>query len=202
MAETKTKDMEKGRNEEQALGRGDRENRGIRRWEQGSGSLATPFEFFNRMTEEMDRAFDWMWRDFGFPRRSWLPRTLLGSRAGGDVWAPRVEAFEKGDRFIVRAELPGVKKEDVQVELADDALTIRGERREEHEEEREGYYHSEREYGHFYRAIPLPEGAIGESAQASFRDGILEVTMQAAPSQAGRGRRLEITDASESDRKK
>jgi HSP20 family protein len=82
------------------------------------------------------------------------------------------------------------------------SLTIRGQRREQHEEEREGYFHSERQYGEFYRAVPLPEGAIGESAKATFRDGVLEVTMQAAPSETRRGRRLEIQDASANGRRK
>jgi HSP20 family protein len=108
---------------------------------------------------------------------------------------------QKGDRFTIRAELPGLKKDDVQVELTEEAVTLRGERREEHEEEREGYYHSEREYGQFHRTIPLPEGVIAETAQASFRNGVLEITMQAAPAEASRGRTLEIQDGSEGENK-
>ena len=107
-----------------------------------------------------------------------------------------------GDRFIVRADLPGLKKEDVQVELGENALTIHGERNEQRDDERDGYYHSERQYGEFYRTIPLPEGVIGDSAQASFRDGVLEITMQAPPAEASRGRRLEIQEAPQSGDKK
>jgi len=95
-----------------------------------------------------------------------------------------------------------LKKDDIDVELTDDALTIRGERHDEHQEEREGYYHSEREYGQFHRTIQLPEGVIGESANASFRDGVLEVTMQAAPSEANRGRKLEIKEGSQHEPRK
>jgi HSP20 family protein len=102
----------------------------------------------------------------------------------------------------VRAELPGLKKDDIQVELKEDVITIQGSRKEEHEEEREGYYHSEREYGQFYRTIPLPEGVISESAQASFKDGVLEITMQAPPAEATRGRRVEIKDAATETQKK
>ena len=76
------------------------------------------------------------------------------------------------------------------------------ERREEHEEEREGYYHSEREYGQFHRTIPLPEGVISESAKASFRNGVLEITIQAAPAETRGARTVEIQDASEGDQKK
>ena len=146
--------------------------------------------------------FDRIYRDFGFPGRSPLSRGFFGGPNRQGLWAPRIEAFQQGDRFIVRAELPGMKKDDVQVELTDEALTIHGERRAEHEEEREGYYHSEREYGTFHRTIPLPEGVIAESAEASFRDGVLEVRIQAAPSEANRGRRLEIRDGAEDERKK
>ncbi len=196
MAETKTNQSEKSH---QALAPRERESRGeVQRWGPSSGD---PFEFMSRMSEEMDRTFDRLWRDFGLQRRrSWLPQGLVGRRSRQDIWAPTIEAFQKGDKFVVRAELPGLKKDDVDVQLTDDALTIRGERREEREEEREGYFHSERAYGQFYRVIPLPEGVIGESAEASFRDGVLDVTMQAAPAET-RGRKLEIEDTSANEQK-
>jgi HSP20 family protein len=88
-----------------------------------------------------------------------------------------------------------LKKEDVHVEVTDDAVTLEGERRSEQTEEREGYHHSEVSYGQFYRTIPLPQGTIAETAKATFKDGVLEITMQAAPAVANRGRRIEITDA-------
>ena len=152
--------------------------------------VAHPFALMDQMAEEMDRAFDRMFRGWGLPRR----------REAG-LWSPRVEAFQRGDRFIVRADLPGLKKDDVHVEVTEDAITIHGDRREEHEEQREGYYRSEREYGEFYRTVPLPDGAIADSAQANFKDGVLEVTLQAPPAEATRGRRLEIKDVSGSEKK-
>jgi HSP20 family protein len=164
--------------------------------------LSSPFEFMTRISDEMDRTFERLFSDFGIPRRSWLSRTPFRSIQREGVWAPRIEAFQKGDRFIVRADLPGLKKDDVQVEMTDDAITIHGERREEREEEREGYYHSEREYGQFSRTIPLPEGTISESAQATFKNGVLEISMQAPPAEASRGRRLEINEASDGGEKK
>ncbi len=170
------------------------EGRGIRRWDP---AIASPFEFMDRMADEMDRWFDRMTRSMGFARPGSFSREPFGSHARGGMWFPRIEAFQKGDRFVVRADLPGVKKEDLEVNLTDDAITIQGERREEHQEEHEGYWRSEREYGQFHRTIPLPEGVIGESAQATFRDGVLEVTMQAAPSEANKGRKLEIKEADE-----
>jgi HSP20 family protein len=195
MAEATTNPKETGG---QTLSRRDRESRALRRWDT---PYANPFEFMNRITEEMDQWFDRVTRDFGVPRRTFA-RGGFGTQLQPGIWSPRAEAFQKGDKFIVRAELPGLKKEDVNVELTDDVLTIRGERREERQEEREGFYHSEREYGEFYRTIPLPEGVIAESAQANFKDGVLEITMQAAPSEANRGRRLVIRDGSQTDQKK
>ena len=200
MADVKTNRPEGTKEGGQTLAQREREPRGIQRWD--PSVAASPFEWMDRLSEEMDRTFSRVFRDFGFPRRSWLSRGLFDSPTRQDIWSPRVEAFQKGDRFTVRAELPGLKKDDVQVELTDDAVTIHGERREEREEKREGYFHSERQYGEFHRTIPLPEGVIGESAQASFRDGVLEVSMQAAPAEASRGRRVEIKDASEGEPKK
>jgi HSP20 family protein len=145
----------------------------------------------DRMAEEMDRTFERFFPGFGLARPSLL-RNRLSSVPRQEMWTPRIEAFQKGDRFIVRADLPGMKKDDIQVDLANDMLTIRGERHEEHQQEREGFYQSEREYGQFYRTVPLPDGVISESAEASFKDGVLEITMQAAPAEANRGRRVEI----------
>jgi HSP20 family protein len=183
MADTRTNRSETEKQTGQGVARQDQ---GIQRHRPAFGG---PFDWMERMSDQMDRIFG----DFGFgtPRRSWLTRGAFGPGREG-LWSPRVEAFQKGDRFIVRAELPGLKREDVNVELTNDAVSITGERREEREENREGYYHSEREYGHFQRTIPLPEGVISESANATFRDGVLEVTMQAAPAEANRGRKLEI----------
>jgi HSP20 family protein len=194
MADTQTNRSDIRKQESQGLTRTQRG--ALQRWDP---SFTNPLDFFERMSDEMDRMFDRMSLDFGFPRRS-LVRDSLGGRAA--AWSPRVEVSQKQDRFVVRAELPGLKKDDVHVELTDDALTIRGERRHEHEEEHDGVFQSEREYGQFLRTIPLPAGVISESARASFRDGVLEIEMQAAPSEANRGRRLEISDAQDTSEKK
>lgn len=200
MAETKTNRSDTSTEREQALTRRDRQG-SVERRQPSATWFSTPFEFMNRMSDEMDRTFGRLFRDFGMPRRSWSTQSPFRS-AGEEAWTPRIEAFQKGDKFTVRAELPGLEKDDVQVDMSEDAITIRGERRDEHEEEREGYYHSERDYGQFYRTIPLPEGVIGESAQATFNNGVLEISMQAPPAEASRGRRLEIKDASQGNEKK
>ena len=121
------------------------------------------------------------------------PGTAPGDRLVD--WAPDIEAFQRGDRFVVRADLPGMHRDDIHLRVTDDTLTIEGERRWEHEERQEGYVRSERGYGSFYRVVRLPEGAIPDSATASFKDGVLEVDMQAPPKEVSRGRRLEISDS-------
>jgi len=101
----------------------------------------------------------------------------------------------------VRADLPGLTKDDVKVELTDEALTISGERKAEKEEKREGFFRSERSYGIFYRQIPLPQGVDADKATATFTNGVLEVTIQVPKSEA-RGRKLEITEGQETAKAK
>ena len=174
---------------------------GIARREQSLPSVfgGSPFTFMRRFSEEMDRLFE----DFGFSRgwlaprfgREFFPHTF-GSLEQS-AWSPRVESFERGGNFIVRADLPGMTKDDVKVEVTDDAITISGERRQEHEEKREGFYRSECSYGSFYRQIPLPEGVHADDATATFQNGVLEISMQAPQREERRSRQLQIKDASE-----
>ncbi len=133
----------------------------------------SPFAFMRRFSEEMDRLFG----DFGFGRGVHSPslgRGLGGfAEAGGTLWSPQVEVFERGGQLVVRADLPGMTRDDINIEVTDDSLVIRGERKSEREENEEGYYRSERSYGSFYRQIPLPEGVNAENANATFRNGML-----------------------------
>ena len=157
----------------------------------------SPFQMMRRFREEMDRLFE----DFGFGR-SLMPglgRDLfsrLGDFGSQSMWSPQVEMFERDGKLVVRADLPGLNKDDVKVEVVDNALTISGERRSEHEEKREGYFRSERSYGSFFRQIPLPEGVNADNADATFNNGVLEIQMNAPEKKSG-GRRLEIRDGNE-----
>jgi HSP20 family protein len=147
-------------------------------------ALASPFGTMRRFADEMDRLFD----DF---RTSLFPR-LDFSRMEA-AWAPPVEVSERGGQLVIRAELPGLAKKDVRVEIREDAVTIEGERRREREEKRKGFYRSERSYGSFFRQIPLPEGIDSTSAKATFKDGVLEVTMPAPP-RPTKGRTIPIAE--------
>lgn len=161
------------------------------------GMAASPFQLMRRMSDEVDRLFDRVFGDFGFGRPFGLTRSPFAETGFAQaMWTPRIEAFQKGDKLIVRAELPGMKKDDVEVNVTEDAVVIRGERKEEHERREEGFFHSERSYGNFYRTVPLPEGVITDSARATFKDGILEIELQAPPSEVSRGRKVEIQEAS------
>ena len=160
-------------------------------------SIGSPFRMLDRFAEEMDRLFD----DFGFGRGSLTPRLGFGwprpliRRA--EEWLPDVEMLQRNNELVIRADLPGLTKDDVKVDVTEDAVTIQGERKREHEEEKAGVYRSERSYGSFYRCIALPEGAMTDQAKAIFKDGVLEVTMPAPPESVKRGRRLEIAESAE-----
>ena len=160
------------------------------------GSVSSPFTLMRRMSEDMDRLFE----QFGFghtlaPRLSLFDDDLWSGRgltAGARMWSPQVETFRRGDNLVIRADIPGVKKEDVTLEVENDVLTISGERHEEHEEKQDNYYRSERSYGQFHRAIPLPEGVNTEKCSATFNDGVLEVTLPAPKGEERKAKQIQI----------
>ncbi len=141
-------------------------------------ATAGPVRTLERFAEEVNRIFD----DFGLGRG--------GARASGYegamTWAPRVDVSQHKGELIIRADLPGVDKDDVKINVAEDTVTIHGERHRAQEEERDGFYRSERSYGAFYRSVALPPGTASEQAKASFKDGVLEIRMPAAPGAKGR----------------
>jgi len=151
--------------------------------------LTNPFSLMRRFGEDMEQLFE----DFGFGRL--MPRGFDQIAA----WTPQVEVLQRGDQLVIRADLPGINKDNVKVELRDDSVILRGERQEQHKEEREGFFRTERSYGSFYREIPLPQDVDTSKATATFRDGVLEISM---PSSQGRvrGRQLEIKDSQAEER--
>ncbi len=162
-------------------------------------ATSSPFGFMRRFAEEMDRLFE----DYGFGSGMRLPSFLSRSqelfrREAGLVpaeWSPRIDIVQQGGNFAIRADLPGMSKDDVKVELTDDAITIQGERKQEKKEEREGYLYNECSYGSFYRAIPLPEGVDTSKATAEFRNGVLNIAMPMAPRSEPQAKRLEVREA-------
>jgi HSP20 family protein len=148
----------------------------------------SPFALMRRFMENMEQ--QWGQPEMGHGGQS-------KAAAGSEFFSPPVEILEREGHLVVRAELPGLTKDDVHVEVTDEALTIEGERRSEHEERQGGFFRSERRYGTFRRHIPLPEGVNADQVKASFKDGLLEITMP-APQQQARGRRIEIQSGASS----
>jgi len=120
-----------------------------------------------RLQDEMDNLFRRFFDDW-----DWLaPAPLRGT------WWPTMEVAEHDDRITVKAELPGVKNEDVEVSVLDDTLTVSGEKKESQEDKGDGYYHSERRYGSFRRDIRLPASVDANKVEATYRDGVLTITL-------------------------
>ena len=136
-----------------------------------TGAFADPFALLRYMTPEFERFFE----EPGFPAFGWRGATEP------PAWYPHLDVIEKENRLIAKVDLPGMKLEDVKVEVIDGRLTIHGERKHETEEKKENFYRSEREYGSFYRAIPLPEGAMFDETKAVFENGVLEVIVPLTP---------------------
>ncbi len=102
---------------------------------------------------------------------------VSGNGGAGRRWIPAMDLVEEDDRFVLRADLPGMGESDVDVELEDNVLTISGNRKAEHEERKDGYYRIERASGNFARSLTLPEGIDPESIRAHFDKGVLEVAI-------------------------
>jgi HSP20 family protein len=143
-----------------------------------------PFDLMRFFDQEMDRMFN----DWGVGR--WYPWNYLPREAA--LWTPKMEIEERGGKLFVRAELPGLKKNDVQVQITDEALVIEGERKLEENKEEGGYYRSERSYGRFFRTFALPAGIDAKTAKASFTDGVLQVTFDLPVETEPEARKLEI----------
>jgi HSP20 family protein len=128
----------------------------IVRWE--------PFRELSSLQTEMNRLFN-----AAFETGSG------GGTAAPRRWTPAMDLVETEDQFVLRADLPGLGEEDVNIELEDNVLTVSGERRTEHEDKREGFYRMERAYGSFSRSLTLPKGVDPEAVTAAFDRGVLEV---------------------------
>jgi HSP20 family protein len=128
---------------------------------------------------------------------------LTGGRLRGIVprapggWVPQVAVFQRGEQLVVSVDLPGIRREDVDVDIDERAITIRGERRQT--SERAGLLRSECSYGRFLRSVPLPEGANAGAARAAMRDGVLEITLPLPPKR--QPRRVDIEDADAAPRR-
>jgi HSP20 family protein len=142
-----------------------------------------------QLDEDMDRLWSQLWGGV---------RGRGVARGQGDLqqaWMPPLEVFERDGKLHVHADLPGLRKEDIKLSIEQDQLVIQGERRSQHEEgdrEKGGYWHSERSYGSFYRTVALPEGVDPQTADASFKDGVLDVSFDAPKRLQQQSRSIDI----------
>ena len=144
----------------------------MERWRPGRGLI--PWRPFRELGE-MERRFEDIF-DRPFLPAVWrrIPTVEMG-------WAPAIEVFEKEDKFVVKAELPGTNEEDIDISVVGDTLTIKGERKAESEVKEEDYYCCERSYGSFSRSIAVPSNVDAKKIEAAYEDGVLEVSLPKTP---------------------
>lgn len=133
----------------------------IERWD--------PFRDFLALQDEVGRLFE---RVYGSGQTERRPRLV--------AWTPVVDMADRGSEVVVKAELPGLEPDDVEILVEEDALTIKGERSFEQEHKEENYYRIERRYGSFERRLPLPANIKRDDVTAGFANGVLEVTLPKA----------------------
>ena len=120
-----------------------------------------PFEGLTRWIDDIDTLFD----------------TGFLEEFGEKMWRPAIDVEEKDGTYLVKADLPGMKKNDIHIELKDGYLTLKGERKSEHEENKDNYHRIERTYGAFERTFKVPEGVTEKDIHAKYKDGVLELTV-------------------------
>lgn len=124
----------------------------------------SPLRELARLENEINRLF-----------KELIPEEKLETQV--TAWAPRVDVYEKDNNLVIEAEIPGARKEDIEVKVKDNSVIIKGEVKREEEKKEENYYRSERFYGKFERVIPLPTDVKPEEAKASFENGILKLSI-------------------------
>lgn len=139
---------------------------------------------FLALQDEMNRLFDRFWRG--------LPAPFEGAEWPAAGFTPRVDVTETDNDVRVSAELPGMDQKDIDVTISRDTLTIRGEKKEETETRKEGYFHAERYFGSFQRTVPLPREVVTDKARATFRNGVLTVVLPKTEEVKTETRKVEV----------
>src|SRR3954468_13647135 len=161
LQEQEANSPEPNRNEDdQRIGRG-QQSAPMQRGSQG----VSPFSLMRRFSEDVDRLFG---NFFGPSTLGW--GDWSGEMGDMSFW-PKIDVRHAGDKLLIQADVPGLKKEDVSVEVRDRELSISGERRSESEHKEGRFYRTERSYGSFFRTVTLPEGAKPDTASATFENG-------------------------------
>ena len=128
---------------------------------------SNPFSELESLQRQMNKLFD-----YSLYKPEYSDTSILGSQ-----WAPAIDIYDSKDSITVKADLAGLKKEDIDVSIQENVLTIKGEKRRSSEAKEEAYLRTERFTGTFHRSITLPTEVAQEKVQASFKDGMLELTL-------------------------
>jgi HSP20 family protein len=168
--------------------------------QEGKSVAATPrtaslWQPFESLRQEMDRVFEDFTRGFGrvpMSRGLFDVEPMLRYESSVGLSAPAVDVVEKETEFQITAELPGLDEKEIEVNVADDVLSIRGEKKEEREEKAKNYHLSERRYGSFQRTFQLPSGIDAEKIAASFQKGVLTVTLPKTPEAQKKEKKIAI----------
>jgi len=145
----------------------------------GEGELARRNDPLTYLHTQINRMFDDLWGGSRWPAES-------------ASFSPQLDVKETEKEIQVCAELPGIESKDLDLELTDDELTIRGEKRTERESDEKGRYWSERSYGSFERTIPLPSEVDGDKAKSEFKNGVLRITLPKREGAKPRSRKIEV----------
>lgn len=129
--------------------------------------LSDPFRELEMLQREMNRLFD-----FSLTRSPMEESTLLGGQ-----WAPAIDVYDSKDNIMVKADLPGLTKDEIEVSVHNNNLIIKGEKKKDQEVKEENYYRTERFYGSFYRTIPLSSDVDADKVVAKYEDGVLSLTL-------------------------
>ncbi|MBP6914870.1 MAG: Hsp20/alpha crystallin family protein [Smithellaceae bacterium] len=140
---------------------------------------------FYSLQREMNNLFDSFFRGFDIAPRRFYDSVLKG-------FSPSVDVKENDKEFIIRAELPGVEEKDVEVTVTNDSVTIKGEKKEEREDKDKNYYYMERAYGSFHRVIPLTAEIEVNKAEASFKNGVMDIKIPKSQSVQAKGIKIPI----------
>lgn len=149
-----------------------------------------PWEEFRELERRMEEMMRHPFLSLRYPMAWW--------RAPSEeaAWIPALEMYEKEDKFVVRAELPGMKKDEIEISVLGDTLTIRGERKAETEVKDEDYYRCELCYGRFSRSVTLPSAVQTAKVEATYKDGILEIVLPKAPEAKPKKIQVKVKEAS------
>ncbi len=155
----------------------------------GHATLAKTVEHPFDLLHGMNELFEGLVKDLGKIRlpsmeRVWKEPVLV---------SPKIDIFETEDAYNVKAELPGLEEKDIELTIDHDTLVLKGNRKQEREEKRKNYFFSERNVGHYYGELPMPWGVDSEKAEATFKKGILKVTLPKIEKAKMERRRIKIT---------